>query len=90
MVKRMALLRSLLLVAFVGFVMAYSPVSAQTLVREFDAAEAGKYVVINADSLTYDENLGTVTASGNVEISQGHRLLIADTVSYNEGQDMMT
>ena len=90
MVKRMALLRSLLLVAFVGFVMAYSPVSAQTLVREFDADEAGKYVVINADSLTYDENLGTITASGNVEISQGHRLLIADTISYNEGQDMMT
>ncbi|MDA0228703.1 MAG: LPS assembly protein LptD [Proteobacteria bacterium] len=86
----MALLRSLLLAAFVAPVMVLSPLQAQTLVREFEAEEAGKNVVMNADSLTYDENHGTVTASGNVEVSQGHRLLIADTVSYNEGQDMMT
>ena len=45
---------------------------------------------MKADSLTYDKNFGTVIASGNVEISQGHRLLIADTVFYNEGQDLMT
>ena len=51
---------------------------------------ADYFVIMSADSLTYDEARGIVTATGNVEISQGHRLLIADTVTYNEGQDMMT
>lgn len=39
--------------------------------------------LISADEVTYDENLEVVTASGNVEISQGDRVLLADTISYN-------
>ena len=39
--------------------------------------------LISADTVTYDETLGVVTASGNVEISQGERVLLADSVSYN-------
>jgi LPS-assembly protein len=40
-------------------------------------------VLISADQVIYDETLGVVTASGNVEIAQGGRVLLADTVSYN-------
>ena len=39
--------------------------------------------LISADQISYDENLGVVTASGNVEISQDGRVLTADSVSYN-------
>ena len=39
--------------------------------------------LLSADQVTYDDKLGIVTASGNVEISQGDRVLLADTVSYN-------
>ena len=46
--------------------------------------------LISADSVSYDENLGVVTASGNVEISQDGRTLIADTVSYNLRTDVVT
>lgn len=46
--------------------------------------------LISADSVSYDENLGVVTASGNVEISQDGRVLIADTVSYNLRTDVVT
>jgi len=86
----MAVLRRFLFVAFISLVAALSPLQAQTLVREFDSDEAGKNVVMSADSLTYDETRGVVAASGNVEISQGHRVLIADHVTYSEGLDMMT
>lgn len=65
------------------------PAQGQTLARELETVDAGKEVIMSADSITYDETLGIVIASGNVEISQGQRLLIADTVSYNAGQDMM-
>ncbi|HYC04654.1 MAG TPA: LPS assembly protein LptD [Azospirillaceae bacterium] len=40
-------------------------------------------VLFNADTLTHDEELGIVTATGNVELSQGTRILLADTVSYS-------
>jgi LPS-assembly protein len=81
--------RLLLLAAIGALFAALAPVQAQTLVREFKSADAGKNVIMSADSLTYDEARGIVTATGNVEISQGHRLLIADTVTYDEARDFM-
>lgn len=41
-------------------------------------------VLLQADELTYNEDLGVVTARGNVEMSQGPRVLMADTVTYNQ------
>src|SRR3546814_530654 len=41
-------------------------------------------------SLIYNEDLGVVTARGNVEMSQGDRLLMADTVTYNQQADTVT
>lgn len=46
--------------------------------------------LITADELRYDEELGVVTAIGNVEISRDERVLLADTVSYNERTDVVT
>lgn len=43
-----------------------------------------------ADEVTYDEALGVVTARGNVEISQGLRVLLADTVTYNLKTEVVT
>ncbi len=47
-------------------------------------------VLINADELTHDRELGIVTARGRVEVAYGDRVLLADTVSYNTKQDTVT
>ena len=41
-------------------------------------------VLITADQITYDRDLGVVVASGHVEVSQNDRILTADTLTYNE------
>ncbi len=40
--------------------------------------------------MTYERDLGVVTARGKVEIVQGERILFADTVSYNQRDDIVT
>ncbi len=55
-----------------------------------DVSEAELPGLISADQIIYDEDLGLVTASGNVEISQGERVLTADSVSYNLRTDLVT
>ncbi len=47
-------------------------------------------VLIVADELSYDEELGAAVARGNVEIVQGNRTLLADTVSYNQKTDTVS
>jgi len=47
-------------------------------------------VLLIADEVTYDRDLGVVTARGHVEISRGDRVLHADTVSYNEKAQTVT
>ena len=39
---------------------------------------------LSADSMTYDRELGLITASGNVQVTYGERLLIADKITYNQ------
>lgn len=47
--------------------------------------QAGKGpVLITADQVTYDRDLGVVVASGHVEVSQDDRILEANTLTYNE------
>jgi LPS-assembly protein len=41
-------------------------------------------VLITADQVTYDRDLGVVVASGHVEVSQNDRVLLANTLTYNE------
>lgn len=47
-------------------------------------------VLLSADSVTFDERADTVTASGNVELSQGARTVRADTVTYNRTTRVVT
>jgi LPS-assembly protein len=46
--------------------------------------------VLKADEVTYDQDLDIVTASGQVEITQGARVLRADAVSYNRRANLIT
>ena len=54
------------------------------------AADDRPPTLLQADEVTYDRELGVVTAEGNVEISQGDRILRADAVTYNERDDVLT
>jgi len=47
-------------------------------------------VLLQADEITYDRDLGVVTARGHVEIARGDRVVHADTVSYNEKAQTVT
>ena len=47
-------------------------------------------VLIKADQLTHHQDLGSIVATGNVEIVQGDRILLADTVTYSEKEDKVT
>jgi LPS-assembly protein len=47
-------------------------------------------LLLSADELQSDEELGLVVAKGHVEISQGLRTLLADTVTYNQRTDTVT
>ncbi|MEC8204879.1 MAG: LptA/OstA family protein, partial [Pseudomonadota bacterium] len=47
-------------------------------------------VLMQADEINYDEELKTVVAKGKVEIVQGERTLLADTVSYNQKTDTVS
>ena len=47
-------------------------------------------VLMTADELSFDEDLGIATARGNVEIVQGERVLNADAVTYNQRDDIVT
>ena len=47
-------------------------------------------VLITADQVTYDRDLGVIVASGHVEVSQDNRVLKSDTLTYNERQKTVT
>jgi LPS-assembly protein len=47
-------------------------------------------VLITADQVTYDRDLGVVVANGHVEVSQDDRVLRADTLTYNERTKTVT
>ena len=48
-----------------------------------DAEAQDPPTLISADEVVYDQDLGIITARGNVELSREGRILLADTVSYN-------
>ena len=47
-------------------------------------------VLLSADRIIYDNELGQVTAKGNVEISSQGRVLLADSVGYNQRNGVVT
>lgn len=70
-------------VMFLAFLLS-APVSAR------EQLDADLPVLMMADEINYDDELGTVVARGKVEIVQGERTLLADTVSYNQKTDSVT
>ena len=61
------------------------PDARQAHAQERDIGEGP--VLMVADELVHDETLGTITARGNVELSQNDRVLLADSVIYNQRED---
>ncbi|MGE5271700.1 MAG: LPS-assembly protein LptD [Thiohalocapsa sp.] len=53
-------------------------------------ADKNAPIVFQADEVAYDDQLGLTVAKGNVEISQGGEVLLADTVSYNQRSDTVS
>ena len=47
-------------------------------------------VLVRADEVVYEDELGVVVATGNVELSQSDRVLLADTINYNTKTDLVT
>ena len=47
-------------------------------------------VLVRADEMRYEQELGLVVASGNVEITQADRALLADAVTYDQKNDIVT
>ncbi|MDF1750845.1 MAG: LPS assembly protein LptD [Alphaproteobacteria bacterium] len=60
------------------------PKTAQTI------NEDGLPILLKADEVTQDRELGVVVARGGVEIAQGDRVLLADTLSYNQNAKTVT
>ena len=74
-------MRSILFLAAASFALAIAlaaPAPGQ------ESVSTGRPVLLSADQVSYDEELGIVIATGNVEIAQDVRVLMADTVTYNE------
>lgn len=69
---------------------ALSPVLAQ--VQEAPAAQITEIegYLLSADYMIYDEASRTMQAEGNVEVSSGERILLADRVTYDLDQDQIT
>ena len=47
-------------------------------------------VLLSADQMVYDDDLGIVTATGHVEMSQDGRILLADVVNYSDRTNVAT
>lgn len=73
--------------AFAAALAFVAPAAAQ---ERSPALASDQPFLLTADELTYDENAGTVTARGQVEIAQGPRTLLADLVSYNTRDGVVT
>ncbi len=78
------MLRSFIVVCLSWLFVATAPALAAP--RDADAGA----LLLTADELQNDEELGLVVAKGHVQISQGLRTLLADTVTYNQRTDTVT
>ncbi len=67
-----------------------SPFRADAQYRVTPSVQTGLPVLLNADEVNYDDQLGIVTARGHVEIAQGERILRADVVSFNRLTNTVT
>lgn len=75
-----------------GLVVAlFALASATQAVAQTARARGGDApVLISADELQYDQDLGLTVAKGHVELDQREQILLADTVTYNQRTDTVT
>jgi len=73
-----------LLLALLALLVAGSGPGGAPARAQMPAVDAAQQAIITADEVTYDNELGVVVARGSVEVTQGERTLLADTVNYNQ------
>lgn len=83
-------LRRLLLSTALAYGLTVPARAADQPAADQPAKETGQPVLLSADQVDYDHDLGIVTARGRVELSQGARLLLADSVSFSEKTNVVT
>jgi LPS-assembly protein len=66
------------------------PAAAQLSLGGATRQDQNAPIVFRADEVEYDQQLALTVARGHVEISQSGRVLLADTVSYNQRSDTVT
>src|SRR5882762_9565852 len=66
------------------------PAAAQLSLGGGTRQDQNAPIVFRADEVEYDQQLALTVARGHVEISQSGRILLADTVSYNQRTDTVT
>ena len=85
--------RCALVIALLGSVAALGlpakPVHAQQTLTGSTTGEEPP-VLLRADEINQDQELGVVVARGSVEISNGLRVLLSDTLSYNQNAKTVT
>jgi LPS-assembly protein len=86
---RARLLRSVLGPALAGLCLIGADPAAAQNIRMPQVSE-NQPVLLTADRVDYDQELGIATARGNVEVVQGKQILRADAVSYNQKQNTVS
>ncbi|MDJ0684917.1 MAG: LPS assembly protein LptD [Alphaproteobacteria bacterium] len=79
----LSVLRALAACTLVALICSMVPAEAQEV-------DLNTPIYLQADAVSYDDELGLVTASGAVEVAQGERLLLADSISYNQRTGTVT
>ena len=66
-----------------------APTASQAQPVSSEPSGPGIPARLSADAMTYDRDLGVITASGNVDIMYDGRTLLADKVVYNQKTDVV-
>jgi LPS-assembly protein len=66
------------------------PLEARAAGRSSATGGGEAPVLVTADELQYDQDLGLIVAKGHVELSKQDEDLLADTVTYNQRTDTVT
>ncbi len=78
--------RKVFQVCAVGFALLAGHANAQ----DVTLPQTDEPVLLTADELTFNEDLDLATASGNVEITQGDRVLLADSLTFNQRTNVVS
>jgi len=64
--------------------------TAPITLPKLEAPDANQSLLIKSDNLAYDQQTGTATASGNVEIYFDKYTVLADRITYTPDRDLLT